>query len=102
MRRIQIIAVVGVALLGGAAVAQTGDGHQSAADYFRHGASSASSSSSSFSAMAIYTSCKALHDAGGIPADATREEALQRARNAGCSEADVNALAATLDMLGVR
>lgn len=103
----KIVIVAAMVMAAGAAMVQTetqtqtaAPKTQSAADYFRHWSASSSSSSSSSSApSAVYTSCKALRDRGGIPAGMSRDDAVQAARDAGCSDDEVNAIAAAMDLL---
>ena len=79
-----------------------------AADYFRQPAGASASTSSSSPASntagdqgvgAIYTSCKALRDQGALPSNISRDDLLQKARDAGCSQADIDGLAQVYDML---
>lgn len=79
-----------------------------AADYFRQSAKAGASTSSSSPASnpsgdqpfgAIYTSCKALRDQGALPSDISRDDLLQKARDAGCSQDEIDGLAQVYDML---
>ncbi len=101
MRTIGMIAL-GLALLAGAALAQTDPSKpMSASDYFRSGdaSSSASSSTSSTAGMVLYTSCKAFKDQGGIRPSMSRDDVADAARAAGCTDAEINSLTALWDVM---